>query len=91
MEVDALSSFFTLHYLYREERLADLGASFDVVLHGGDTDGAVPILGGENHAFADETVLELTWSEIGNEEHLLANELLWLVPLANAADDGAFV
>ena len=39
LEVDALSSFFTLHYLYREERLANLGAGFDVVLHGGDTDG----------------------------------------------------
>ena len=69
LEVDALTSFFTLFYLYREERLANLGAGFDVVLHGGDTDGAVPILGGENHAFADEAVLELTWSKVGNEEH----------------------
>ena len=85
------SSFFTLHYLYREERLANLGASFDVVFYGGHADGAVPILGGENHAFTDETVLELTWSEIGNEEHLLADELLWLIPLADAADDSAFV
>ena len=72
LEVDALSSFFTLHYLYREERLANLGAGFDVVLHGGDADGAIPILGGENHAFADETVLELTRRKVGNEEHLLA-------------------
>ena len=90
-EVDALSSFFTLHYLYREERLADLRAGFDVVLHGGDTDGAIPILGGENHAFTDETVLELTRSKVGNEEHLLADELFWLIPLADTADDGAFV
>ena len=61
------------------------------MLHGGDADGAVPILGGENHAFADKAILELTRCKVGNEEHLFADELLRFVPLTDAADDSALV
>ena len=55
----------------------------------GHTQVAVVVLGRKNHSFTDESVLELAWSEVCHEEHLLAYQLLRLIPLTDAAHDSA--
>ena len=49
---------------------------------------AVIVFGTQNHAFAHQAVLELAWSQVGDEQYLFAYQFFWLVVLGNTADDG---
>ena len=71
--------------------LSDLATALYRFLHSGHADAAIPVFGRENHTFANKSVLELARCQIGDEEHLLAYQLFWFIPLCDAADDGASV
>ena len=64
--------------------LSYLAAWQDGTVGGDDAQRAVVVHGRENHALADEAVLEGAGCEVGDEAHLFADEVLGFVVLGNA-------
>ena len=71
-----------------ELRLPDLATGLNGASGSDDHESAAGVVGAEYHALALDA-LELAGREIGDEAHLLAHQFLGLVPLGDAADDGA--
>ena len=65
-----------------------LAAGLDGTCRADDHKAASGILGTQNHALALDA-LEFAGREVGDEAHLLAHQVLGLIPLGNTADDGA--
>ena len=65
-----------------------LAAALHFVQSGGYGEVAIEVYGGEYHAVGF-LAHHLAWLEVGNEQDTLAYELLGLVPLGNAGEDGA--
>ena len=69
-------------------KLPYLAAGLDGAGRADDHEASVGILGAQNHALALDA-LEFAGREVGNETYLLTHQFLGLIPLGDAADDGA--
>ena len=69
-------------------RLPYLATGLDGTGGADDDEASASVLGAQDHALALNS-LEFAGREVGDKAHLLAHQVLGLIPLGDAADDGA--
>ena len=65
-----------------------LTAGLHLTGEGGDTQRTVEVLCREDHSLTLDTH-DLSWGEVGDEEHILATQIFGLKMLGDTAEDGA--
>ena len=77
-----------LRGLCGENKLFHFASRLNFAQYGSYGQRTVVVFGRENHTFADEAVLELARSQVGDEQYLFAYQLFGFVVLGDAAYDG---